>query len=250
MQTHKIGSGPLYLKALIYGSWGVGKTLLASTAALHPEMGPALVANLEGGTITASNIEGVDETEQLFTVKDLDQLFWELANGSEGFAHYKTIIIDSGSALSQMCLVECARANSKANKQEFRLSQQDFGDNMVIVQDILRRFRNLPKHVIVTAGLREDFDVTQQIDKLKRGPASCSPDFPPALGKRLAHTFDHVWCLSVDEDGTRQLLTQSSGPYHAKTRGKEFAEALGAVVKDPSLDSIFTTFVATQKENS
>lgn len=251
MLTRKIGSGTPYYKALIYGMYGTGKTLLACTAAQHPDMCPVLIVNIEGGTITASNIPGADETEQLFTVKDVDQVFWDLANGTEGFDKYKTIVIDSGSALSQLCLVECARANAKANKQDFRLSQQDYGDNLVLVLDLLRRFRNLSKHVIVTAGLREDYDVTQAIDKIRKGPAQCGPDFPPALAKRLNHTFDHVHCLSADEDGKRQLLTQPQGAYTAKTRGKEFAEALGSVVDNPNLAEIFSLFVSTQsKENN
>lgn len=245
-KTRPIGSSELYFKGLVYGSWGVGKTFFAAGAAKHAAMSPALVVNIEGGTVTASNVRDVDETEQLFSVRDVDQVFWDLANGTKGFEHYKTIIIDSGSALGQMCLVESARANAKANKADFRLSQQDYGDAMVIVSDLLRRFRNLPKHVITTAGLREDFDVAQPIDKLKRGPAACGPDFPPALARRLDYIFDHVWCLSVDDDGNRQLLTQRQGAYGAKTRGKEFAEALGTVVDNPSLDEIFSLFLERQ----
>lgn len=247
-KTRRVGSGPLFFKGQIYGLYGAGKTLFAAGSALHPDMCPALIVNIEGGTITASNIDGLEETEQLYTVKDVDQVFWDLANGTDGYSDYKTIIIDSGSALSQLSLVECARANAKANKQDFRLSQQDYGDNMVIVLDLLRRFRNLPKHVIVTAGLREDYDVSQKIDKLKRGPAQCGPDYPPALALRLSHTFDHVWCLHAKEDGTRVLLTQPSGPYTAKTRGKEFAEALGTEVESPNLAEIFSLFLSTQSK--
>jgi hypothetical protein len=240
------GSGPKRMRAIIAGTFGVGKNWLAGTMAKHKEMGPVLVVNIEGGTETVANVDGVFETNQLQSVADVEEVFWNVANGSEGFKDFRSIVIDSGSALSQMCLVEVARANAKANKSEIRMSQQDYGDSGTIVLDLLRRFRNLDKHIIVTAGLREDFDVDKPTDKLKRGPARVGPDFPPALARKVMHVFDAVWILQSDDSETRQMLTQAQAPYVAKTRGKDFAQALGNVVTDPDLAEIFTLYLKTQ----
>jgi hypothetical protein len=244
-----VGSGRPRFKGLIYGPWGLGKTLLAMSAQQHSQMKPVMVVNIEDGTATGNQIPGIVETEPLDKVADADEVFWNLANDSKGYEQIQTVVIDSGSALSNMAISESARANAKANKSEIRVSQQDYLDATIIMTDLLRRYRNLDRHIIVTAALREDYDIVNPVDKLKRGPAQAGPAFNPALAKNINHIFDHIWALVLDDDdGERTLLTQRSPdhPYTAKTRGKEFAEALGPVVKNPSLPDIFDLYLKTQ----
>lgn len=246
-----VGSALPKLKVLLYGPWGTGKTLFAMSAARHPQMAPVLVVNVEDGTSTGSNLDGVMETEPLDKVADADEVFWNLANGSKGYTGFRTVIIDSASALAQMAISESARANAKANKSELRVSQQDYLDATVIMRDLLRRYRNLDMNVIATSSLREDFDVTKPEDKLKRGAAKAGPDFNPALSKALNHVFDHVWALVLDDNGTRTLLTQRSTDhvYTGKSRGLEFADALGPEVSNPSLPDIFDLYLKTQAKD-
>ncbi len=247
IERRKIGTAPLYLNPIIAGPKGSGKTLLACTAALSEKMGPAILVNLEDGGVTASNIDNCDETQQLATFADVHEVFWSLANQAEGWDHYKTVIIDSGSALQAMNIVEVARSNGKG-AHEFRVTQQDWGDSTRMVLELLRRFKALPMHTIVTAGVREYFDTDDPVQKLRRGSVKITPDFTPALADKLMYLYDHVWYLGIGEDGeTRQLLTRDSGAYRAKTRGKEFADTLGEVVENPNLAEIFNLYVETQK---
>lgn len=65
--------------------------------------------------------------------------------------------------------------------------------------------------------------------------------------------MDFVWYLyTADEqvpgDDTRTethryLLTQPMGGFAAKTRGSEYAEKIGAVVRDPSMDKLMQDYM-------
>ena len=249
ISTRKIGTAPLYLNPIIAGEKGAGKTLLACTAGQHPEMGPALLVNIEDGGVTASHLDGCDETEQLATFKDAQEVFWNLANKTKDedtdWGSYRTVIVDSGTALQSMNIMEVARDNGKGSN-EFRITQQDWGDSTRMVEELLRRFKALPLNTIVTAGVRNYYTTDNAIQKEKVGPARVTPDFTPALANKLMYLYDHVWYLAVADDGTRQLLTRDSGPYKAKTRGQRFADQLGEVVDNPNLGEIFNLYKETQ----
>lgn len=251
IRTRKIGGGGLYLKAVVYGHFGVGKTLFACTAGEHPDMGPVLVVNIEGGGITASNIPNVMETEQLGSYSDVQEVFWKLANkdddreeGGIDWGQFKTVIIDSGSAVQDMNIMEVAATNATAKKAAARISQQDWGDSTRQVGELLRRFKALPMNVIVTARQRDGYP--EGFDDAKKetvGPTVASADFTPALRRHVNHTFDHVWAMTADDNGQRWLLPAPNGVYKAKTRGPSFQAALGDVIKvrnpaDPDSDGM------------
>lgn len=267
IRTRKIGGGGLYLKAIIYGHFGVGKTLLACTAGEHPDMFPVLVVNIEGGGITASNIPNVTETEQLGGYSDVEEVFWKLANkdvdeeDEDGprvdWGAFKTVVIDSGSAVQDMNIMEVARANATAKKSASRISQQDWGDSTRQVGELLRRFKALPMHVIVTARQRDGYP--EGFDDAKKatvGPTTASADFTPALRRHVNHTFDHVWAMTADSDGQRWLLPADNGTYKAKTRGPAFQAKMGdaLMIRNPSdpesegmaIPEIFNLFKQTQ----
>lgn len=245
MQLRQVGSGPPKLKAIVYGHFGVGKTYFAATAALHPEMGPAMIVNIEDGGITASNLS-LMETPPCVTTGDVEAAFFNIANPKHEWSQYGTIIVDSGTALQQMSLAEITRANSKGGST-LQISPRDYGHSTIMLVDLLRKFKNLQKHVIVTAALREDFNTDDPIQKRRLGPCHVAPDFTPALARKVNHIYDHVWCMTVDK-GKRYLLTQRQGVYEAKTRGFEFAQKLGAVVEEPNLPKIFDLFKQTQSK--
>lgn len=242
MQIRKPGTGAPLLRALVYAPFGVGKTLFACGAGIHPKMGTALVVNVENGAMSASGLEGVVETPALLSTSDVEDVFWRIANGGEdddGFdwSSIKTVIIDSGSALQDINISEVAKANATNRKDGGDYSQRDWGTSTRQVRALLGRFCALPKNVIITARQREAY--RQEADAAKRaltGPVKAMPDFTPALRRMVCHTVDHVWALGAADNGQRILLTEPDGPYEAKTRGAAFARALGGQVKirDPS----------------
>ena len=96
VSIQKASSVPHYLKLLVYGPPAVGKTTLAGTAEDHEDMAPVLLCNIEGGELSVKNRLDVWTTDQLRDVKSVEEVFWHIAQGDDGWNQYKTIVIVAG----------------------------------------------------------------------------------------------------------------------------------------------------------
>lgn len=239
MKLVNVRDEPIYMKALIYAHFGVGKTLLAGTAADDPAMRDVLLIRAEDGTTTIRN-KNITATKKIASVSEVQDLFWKLANKNKGFENFKTVIIDSGTALLQTCIEETVAKNCKkdSSKDPDRVTIRDWGDANFILTKLFRQFFDLPMNVIVTALVREEFNTSDPETKLKRGPVLCMPDFNPKLARRIMAFADFVWSMHI-EKGKRVLLTQPKGAWCAKTRGEEYAEQLPDAVPDPTLPKLY-----------
>jgi hypothetical protein len=250
MKLHSLAEQPVYIKALIYGYFGAGKTRLCGTAAEHPEMKDVLLIKCEDGSLTIKH-QDAQATDLIKSVSDLDDVFWSLANKKKGYETFKTVIIDSGTEALTMCVQEVVEKNCETDKSKDpdRVTIRDWGDANFIMTRLFRRFRDLPMHVLVTAQVREEFKTDDPSARLKTGPSICMPDFTPKLATRVMQYMDFVWALSVASDGvTRKLLTRPKGVWRAKTRGEEFANALGDVVENPTMPELFELLKKTSKQ--
>lgn len=81
-----------YLNALIYGLSGVGKTTLAGSADLVPDMRPVLVIDIEGGTLSLRRIAPDVKTVRVETWKQMQQVYDALLVEDHP---YQTVILDS-----------------------------------------------------------------------------------------------------------------------------------------------------------
>ena len=243
---------PVFMKAIIFAHFGVGKTRLAGTAVDDPDMKDVLLIRAEDGSTTVRN-KHITATHRVSSVSEVSDLFWKLANKHKDYKRFKTVIIDSGTALLQTCVEEVVERNCKKDtkKDPDRVTIRDWGDANFILTRLFRQFFDLPMHVIVTALVREEFNTSDPEDRMARGPVNCMPDFNPKLARRIMAFADFVWSLHIDKDGkTRKLLTQPKGAWCAKTRGEEFAEALPEHVDNPTLPQLYQLLrkVCPQKE--
>jgi hypothetical protein len=93
------------INMLIYGEPGIGKTRLAGSSIMVPEMCPVLLLDFEGGTLSlAGDYKAVEvwpdpEGEKRPTWKDVDTLYGTLYNKNP----YKTIILDSLTEVQKFC---------------------------------------------------------------------------------------------------------------------------------------------------
>ena len=126
---------------------------------------------------------------------------------------------------------------------------EDYGISGKQLARVLRGFRDLPVHVIYIAHRKDKMRPgTNVLDESK-------PNLTDKLCTSIMGYMDFVWYLYVaeeqvqGEDGEmygethRYLLTQPAGGFAAKTRGSEFAQRIGALIKDPDMSEIMAQYM-------
>lgn len=237
-----------YAKILLYGPPGVGKTTFAGTAQAHPDMSDVLFINIEGGMLSVSGTAALT-TQQLTHTDQVEELFWNLANKKEGYESVRTVVLDSGTELQTIDIegiVAAAREKNK-NRSLDDVHLEDYGRSTTRLKRLFRHFRDLPMNVIVTCLVKRVMPANAQ--KLTNPqPKVVRPALTESLANSLAGYMDCVWYM-YEEDGVRSILTQQEGVYLAKTRGHRFSEAIGKVVTEPNLATLYNQLQESEKKS-
>ena len=255
MPPKKLSSSPQYWNGMIYAPPGAGKTTLFGTAQRHPNMQHVLFIDVEGGLSSVSHIDGIlyervgkDDAGKPNhrTCEDLERIFWSLVNKEKGYEKIQTVVIDSGTELQGMDLqdIVMSHVNDPKHRRDNPdlLEQRDYMLNTSRLKRIFRLFRDADFHFFVSA-------LTRKIEDDKGNMTEMAPHFTQKLGETLMGYMDFVWFMYVDKDGNRKMLTQPKGPYKAKTRGQEFAEAIGAVVENPTMPELYELYLKSGNTN-
>lgn len=235
-----------YLNVLLFGREGSGKTTIAATLANLGE-GKVLVINAEGGLKkTALKQRGIDVSRiylwpndgQPITHGGLIEVYNQLkADLDTDPNSWAGVIIDSATELVPALIDQVAkdRMEKSARKgviiegiDEFFTDRSDYGTMSKMFRDILRKFRDLPTHFVVTALERRDVD--DDTGKVQYGPA-----VTPGVQADLLGYVDLVLaCFSADDTKPYRALTRSAGKY----RGKDRLGVLPAVLVEPTIPRI------------
>lgn len=202
------------VKILTYGAAGAGKT------SLIPTLPSPIVLSAEGGLLSIQDADvPFIEVDSMATLKEAYQ--W-LSSSAEA-AQYASIALDSISEIAEVVL----NAEKKATKDP----RQAYGAMQEQMADIIRAFRDLPKHVYMSAKLEKAQD--------EMGRILYSPSMPGnKTGQQLPYFFDEVLALRVERDAEgnsqRALMTDSDGLWVAKDRSGKLAPweqpDLGAII--------------------
>lgn len=233
-----------------WGREGSGKTTALATAAnCAPEGSRVLIVNAEGGLKKkALQRLGIDTTKIVIwpnpdkpvriTQKSLDAVYRALAGDLERDPKsWYAVGWDSASEIHEQITgyvaehrIERARKRDVTVDEvdEFFTDRDDYGTMSKMVRDLLRKFRDLPCHFVVTALERRDVD--EKTSKVTYGPA-VTPGLQSAV---LGSTDVNLFFKQEDEEGPFRALASRSAMYRVKDR----IGLLPRVLADPSFERI------------
>lgn len=253
-----------FIKLLVYGKYGAGKTTLAATAADVPKMRDIFVISAEGGEmslhdspvlqdITSIDIVRITTFRQLQQIKDF--LTAHVIFRKEGdeaklrtlqervlpvgvddrLRRYNTVIIDSLTELNEYCMADLLGLHQGfAFTGELPTAEfKEYKQNHAKMQLLVRLFRDLDLNVIMTCA------ASYEQDELK------AYHFTPALTGQLSNKvqgfFDIVGFLQTgaateEKNAPRRLWVQPVGArFDAKSR---LAKCRKAYFDDPTMAKI------------
>lgn len=227
---------PMYVKMLVYGDSGVGKTWLSCTA---PE--PLLI--LSDWAVARPTLErlrrdkGIDP--MTIFVNSWDDFMDAYAYAASNVGKYKTVVVDSLTDLNTRAMREVlATATTRRNTHDpDQLEQSDWGKVANRTLYAVELFRDLPCDVVMTALAQE----------IKNEMFTAPLVAPKSAQKRLPAYFNAVGYLVAEQrpgkPSIRKLHMDLSLTFQAKNPGG----ALPPMIEEPDLSALFPQIVQLLK---
>jgi AAA domain len=246
-----------HLSVMYYGVEGTGKSTDALQMTLLPEPGIVVAINAEGGMKKgALTAMGVDTSRVLVypkpgervTFDGLERLFFQLATRlGDDPDSVLGVIWDSSTDIVQELLDQVvedvmatqqaildrnkgARSGNIKLRDRFDNDRDDYRRMSNQVRSLLRKYRYLPCHFVVTALMRRDEDETTK--RVTYGPA-----VTPALQADLLGYVDMVLHCQVADVADASVYFATSKPTRTH-RGKDRLHVLPTELVNPGFDRL------------
>ena len=219
-----------FVKCLVYGRAGVGKTVLSDTA---PK---PLIISAEHGLLSLKdkNIPVIMIENHL----DLDDAY-EFITTNEKAKDFETIVLDSISDIAEVVLAYFKKNPVDGNTHP----QAAYGSMADVLMPLIKKFRDLPgKHVyFIAKSKRVKDDYT--------GVTSWMPSMPgQQLGPALPYLFDFVLPMRIGETDKgveyRYLQTKADIQWEAKDRSGKLN-----TIEKPNLTKLFNKALGIKQKS-
>jgi hypothetical protein len=196
------------LKVLVHGPAGAGKTYLASTTGNHRS---TMVLSAEAGLLSLREFEinaiEIDSFKALRDAYSWIAAGCPLSADPESEDTFQWIVLDSISEIAENCLTDM--------KKKYPDGRQAYGEMGNIMVQLIKSFRDLPYHVVMTCKQSRDQDAS--------GMMLYGPSLPGKMvTQNISYLFDEVLALrvNVDDEGkpVRYLQCQRDNQYDCKDR--------------------------------
>src|SRR3954464_14530250 len=242
LQVTKAEKRSEFLNMLIYGDYGIGKTVLAASASAVPQMRPVLVLDYEGGT---ESLRRTYPDVHVLRVQDWPQMqivYDELHRTGGG--GYRTVVLDSLTEIqkfSMYSIMEKRSVDALARGDEVDPDIpgiREWGKNIEQTRKFVRAFRDLPVHTVFTALSKDDKDP-------KTGKRKTLPSLSGKVAQEVPAFLDVVvyyYIKRVEDEERRMLLCNATEGNTAKDRtGK-----LPMVVEEPTMKKVFESILGAE----
>lgn len=245
-----------YLKLLVYGKYGCGKTTLAGTVCDIPNMRDVLMLDAEAGALSLTHPEYVDsirvsDYKQVARILDYLRLHCQHRDAGNEEAllelerkvkpgkeittprHYKTLIMDSLTEIEAFCMYHLLGITDRTKLDAEVVSPEwaEYKRNYNMIQRMIRSYRDLPMNIIFTCP--------QQYVQDNQKRFYYTPFLTGKLSSEIQGFMDMVGYLTVEanDDGKkkRRLYVNPIGRFDAKHRFPAFK---GDWIEDPSIAKI------------
>jgi len=214
---------------LVYGESGVGKTRFCGSVIEVPELCPALLLDVEGGSLTLKTIYPGLECVRIDTWEKLKKVYSRLKSHPDH--GYKTLIIDSVTEMQKMGMdytMRIRKDGDDLNVPELK----EWNINIEQVRRYVRAFRDLEGiNTLFTALVRVDTDKRTGLSRKK-------PSLNGKVADEVCGFLDIVTYLGmeeVDKVNTRILQTGNTPGTIAKDR----SNFLPMLIANPTMLDIY-----------
>lgn len=225
-----------YLKLLVYGKNGKGKTRLAASA---PKV--LIIDVNEKGTKSARSFVGA-KVLPISTWADIGRAYWFLRKGKHPF---ESVAIDTLTAMQNLCMshVLGEEAERDPNKDAAMPRRQDWGKLAELMKHQLLNYRNLPMHVIFTAQERQVGDLDEgepimhvpELTPGSRGTAMGSVDI-------IGRIYKKELIVKQGKKKVKKWETCLLVGDHDEFETKDRTGSLGRIVRAPSIPKMIEAF--------
>jgi phage nucleotide-binding protein len=234
----KLGAQPLdeaitWLKGLIYGEPGAGKTYLGGSAGTSELTSPGLILDIDGGVTSIRHFPNL-KVRQVRSMDDLIQVYSDIHSAidtidpSNPTLPFKFLMLDSITELQKIdmtFIMSKTKAVLEGRQDPDVPSEREWGISINHMRKIVRQFKDLPCHVLFTAHLDPKKNTKNQMVN--------GPDLPGKLRNQISGFVDvvgYLYAATEDDRIVRKIQFAKTDTTIAKDR----LGVLGQVVVNPT----------------
>jgi hypothetical protein len=219
----------------VYGYPGVGKTFLMGSADDDERTRPVLIFDVEGGMMTLKDKPGIDVVP-VRSYRELVENYNKLYNSiKDGKMYYKTVGIDSGTELADLDIKAIMKVSHDQSPEKIDPDvpdQRGWGKSRGHMRTVVRAFRDLPCHVIITASVATQQEQDQ--------PTLVFPGFAGKLKTEVPGFMDIVGYYFSEVDPVREVVTRKLQVQGTRrVVAKDRTSKLGGVVLNPTIPDLW-----------